>query len=60
MYIQKSRCKQYMKQEYDTSKPSSPSSYITYLDANSLYGRAMCKSCHINVSNGYTNLMRRK
>ena len=30
----------YMNQDYDKSKPSS---YISYLDANNLYGLAMCK-----------------
>ena len=30
----------YMNEDYDKSKPSS---YISYLDANSLYGLAMCK-----------------
>ena len=29
-----------MNQDYDKSKPSS---YISYLDANNLYGLAMCK-----------------
>ena len=31
---------QYMGEDYDKSKPSS---YISYLDANNLYGLAMCK-----------------
>ena len=30
----------YMNEDYDKSKPSS---YISYLDANNLYGLAMCK-----------------
>ena len=30
----------YMNEGYDKSKPSS---YISYLDANNLYGLAMCK-----------------
>ena len=32
--------KKYMNEDYDKSKPSS---YISYLDANNLYGLAMCK-----------------
>ena len=42
----------YMGEDYDKSKPSS---YISYLDANNLYGLAMCKSYHIKI----LNLLRR-
>ena len=36
----------YMKEEYDESKPSK---YITYLDANNLYGWAMCRKMPTHV-----------
>ena len=35
----------YMKEDYDKSKPSS---FISYLDANNLYGLAMCKKLPLN------------
>ena len=34
-----------MKEDYDKSKPSS---FISYLDANNLYGLAMCKKLPLN------------
>ena len=40
-----------MNEDYDTSKPSS---HISYLDANNLYGLAMCEKLPYGDLNGVT------
>ena len=48
----------YMNEQYDTSKPSS---YINYLDANNLYGLAMCKKLpYKNFEWHYTKITENK
>ena len=48
----------YMNEQYDKSKPSS---YISYLDANNLYGLAMCKKLpYKNFEWNYTKITENK
>ena len=48
----------YMKEQYDETKPSS---YISYLDANNLYGLAMCKKLpYDNFQWHYTQITEKK
>ena len=42
----------YMNEDFDKSKPSS---YIRYLDANNLYGLAMCKKLPYDNFNWHYN-----